>query len=296
MSFHPNMQSTIEGISVVGGLKWRAWSCAIADLWRVDCAPGARGEYVSEAPRLVVILDKGGRGGIDIRLSDAAGGRRAGDGGGPLHYVPAGVPVRASTAGVSGLTHLDIHLDLTALAARAARPLDDGALATPRLGFCDDRLLRLAHLLAAECGGAGTGCDLYGDGLVTAVVGALLDHDAAPMATARAARLTPLQLKRVTGFIEENCLRSVRLQELADVAGLSASYFSAAFKASTGLSPYRWLMRARIDRVKALLEGQGVPLAAAAAAAGFSDQAHLTRVFRQVEGVTPGAWLRDRAA
>lgn len=306
MTFHPNMQTTIEGISVIGGLKWRAWRGAIADLWRVTCSPHARGEYVSQVPRLVVILGQQGQGGIEVRLP---GGRRTGRGGGdgggngPLHFIPAGVAVTSQAGQVRELTHLDIHLDLDTLSARAAGGLDarSQALAVPRLGFSDDRLLRLAHLIAAECDGPGSGCDLYGDGLIAAVAGALADGGgAADLAAggggARKGSLTPLQLRRVTAFMEEHCLRGVRLQELADLAGLSPSYFCAAFKASTGMPPHKWQMRVRIERVKALLERQRIPLADAAAAAGFSDQAHLTRVFRQVEGVTPGAWLRDRAA
>ena len=47
MTFHPRMQNRIDGISVVGDLRWRAWSGAIADVWDVTCAPEAYGEYVS---------------------------------------------------------------------------------------------------------------------------------------------------------------------------------------------------------------------------------------------------------
>ena len=77
--------------------------------------------------------------------------------------------------------------------------------------------------------------------------------------------------------------------------GLSQSYFSAAFKASTGVAPHQWQMKARIERVKARLLQPGASLAHVADATGFADQAHMTRVFKQFVGITPAAWVRAQA-
>ena len=46
-------------------------------------------------------------------------------------------------------------------------------------------------------------------------------------------------------------------------------------------------------RVQALLRQPGSSLPAIASATGFSDQAHLTRMFKKIVGITPAAWLRD---
>jgi AraC-like DNA-binding protein len=59
------------------------------------------------------------------------------------------------------------------------------------------------------------------------------------------------------------------------------------------MAPHRWLLRHRIDRAKALLRGSEAPLAEIADACGFSDQSHLTRVFRSLTGTSPGAWRRE---
>lgn len=93
-------------------------------------------------------------------------------------------------------------------------------------------------------------------------------------------------------FLEANCLRTVRLQELAALTQLSENYVSRAFKASTGIPPLRWQMQARIRRVQAMLAATGASLTSVADAAGFSDQAHLTRVFKSIVGTTPAAWVR----
>lgn len=295
--FHPRMQNRIEGISVREDLRWKAWNGALADLWTVACAPGARGEYVSEAPRLVVILDQEGEGGMDVALSpEDLSVASALPAFGTMCYVPAGVPVWSRVGDMHGLRHVDIHFDMDALKGRFGGAMNREAIGTPRLGFRDDRLLGLARLIAAECATLENVPDLYGDSMIAAVV-AVLWPDRAPDAPRRArAGLPPGQLRRVTEFLETNCVRTIRLQELAELTGLSPSYFCAAFKAATGMPPHKWQMRARIARAKTMIAGPAPVLAEVAVAVGFADQAHLTRVFRQVEGTTPAAWARARIA
>ena len=62
-----------------------------------------------------------------------------------------------------------------------------------------------------------------------------------------------------------------------------------SFRAEVGLPPYAWLAQHRVARARVLLE-RGCRPAEAAALTGFADQAHLTRWFRRVVGVTPGAY------
>ncbi|MGQ9364880.1 helix-turn-helix domain-containing protein [Azospirillum sp. ST 5-10] len=293
MTFQPQMQSRIEGITVLDELKWRTWDGVIADVWHVACSDEARGEYVAPYPRLVVVLEHDGDGDVDLTTTRAPAGSGRPIARHPLCYVPAGVRVWSRLARIRRLRHLDLHLDMDALARRFGDQVDSEAVETPRLKFADDALLGLARLIAAECTAPSGLHDLYGDGLVTALLVSLLR--VSRKADRRRGQLPPRQLRRAIDFIEDNCVRNIRLQELAELTGLSQSYFCSAFKASTGMPPHKWQMRARVDRVKALLHRPDVTLADAAAAAGFADQAHLTRVFRQVVGTTPAAWQRNLA-
>lgn len=294
MTFHPRMQSRIEGITVVDDLRWRAWNGVIADVWSVECTEGAGGEYVSPDPRLIVVLDKTGDGGIDV---GTAPGRHRGDPseiGNPLCYVPAGLRVWSRVENLRFLRHLDLHFDMATLGARFAGELDAHAVETPRLMFSDERVQSLARLIAAECTDPSGLNDLYGDGLTTALLFALLQIG--QRKERKRSQLPPRQLRRAVDYIEDNCLRNIRLQELADLTGLSQSYFSHAFKASTGMAPHKWQMRARIARVKSLLGQPGTSLTEVATAAGFADQAHFTRVFKRMVGTTPASWQRGQAA
>ena len=79
------------------------------------------------------------------------------------------------------------------------------------------------------------------------------------------------------------------LAELAAGAGLSRYQLLRAFRAEVGMPPYAWLAQHRVARARVLLEHGHRP-AEAATLTGFADQAHLTRWFRRVVGVTPGAY------
>jgi AraC-like DNA-binding protein len=55
------------------------------------------------------------------------------------------------------------------------------------------------------------------------------------------------------------------------------------------MPPMRWALQRRVARARTLLRA-GTPPADVAAALGFTDQAHLTRVFRDAMGTTPGRY------
>jgi AraC-like DNA-binding protein len=287
------MKSKIEGISVVGGLRWRAFDGVIADVWSVECTPEARGEYVSEDPRLFVVLDMAGEGGLTLH-PDTGSGESEHLGPLSISYIPAGLPITGRSNGVTYLRHLDLHFDAPALIRRLAGALDPGALDMPRLSFQDEGIASLAGLLAAECVSEAPLHDLYGEGLLNALIAALFRIER--RTERRRSQLSRRQLQRVQAYIEDHCLEQIRLSDLADLAGLSQTYFSHAFKASTGVGPYRWHMQARIRKVQHLLLQRDASLTEVAALAGFSDQAHLTRVFKQHVGATPASWLRHQAA
>ena len=292
MTFQPRMNNRISGFSVIGGLNRRAWNGIVADLWDVECAPAAGGFYVADDPRLFIVLDAKGGGRRNIRLRPsqqavAEDGRRQ-----VISYIPAGMELWAEMVDVDYVRHLDLHFSAESLSRRLMEDLDPRKLAVPRLLFSEPRFLALAELIAAECVNPQPLHDLYGDGLSVA-----LFIDVMRLGRVRSRKRSELaawQLRRSIDYIEENCLRGIRLEELAALTGLSQSYFSHAFKASTGLPPHQWQMKARIERAKALMLTGDHPMSVVAAETGFADQAHFTRVFRKTVGATPASWAKSQ--
>jgi AraC-like DNA-binding protein len=80
--------------------------------------------------------------------------------------------------------------------------------------------------------------------------------------------------------------------EMADIVGLSESWFATVFRQTTGKTPLQLQLERRIDAAQKLLLEGDLTVAAIAAQLGFSDQAHLTKAFRQSVGNTPAAWRR----
>ncbi|MEU9210020.1 AraC family transcriptional regulator [Streptomyces sp. NPDC048415] len=76
---------------------------------------------------------------------------------------------------------------------------------------------------------------------------------------------------------------------LAADLGLSRYQLLRAFRTTMGIPPYAWLAQYRVNRARGLLES-GLRPAEVAGLVGFADQAHLTRWFRRVVGVTPAAY------
>ncbi|HEY8575271.1 MAG TPA: AraC family transcriptional regulator [Devosia sp.] len=285
--FHPNMQSTVEGFFPHGMPSWRSWGGMLADVWEVTGASGARGEYVSPHARLFVVLDETRPCSIQLTLDP----RNESTGQGRLSYIPPGVKTWSFVGEDVHLRHLDLHLDLQHFATRLNMPLDPRAAETPRLMFSNERISALAALLAADCAGPGLH-QLYGESLATAIFVELFQLP--PPRSETRGQLSPRRLRLATQFLANHCRETVLLQDLAALVGLSPSYFNAAFKASTGLTPHQWQMRSRINWVKDRLIEQNASLSAIANAAGFADQAHMTRVFKRSSGQTPAAWLRSK--
>lgn len=105
--------------------------------------------------------------------------------------------------------------------------------------------------------------------------------------------LAPWQIRCATEFMMERLTEDLPLSDPARACGLSLSYFSRAFKASVGMPPHRWLLLQRVQRAKSLLRGPERSLADIAAACGFADQSHFTRVFTGVVGASPGVWRKQ---
>ena len=105
-----------------------------------------------------------------------------------------------------------------------------------------------------------------------------------------------LRLGAAFRLVEERYARRLTLAELAGTAHLHPVYFSTLFKRVTGLPPLHYLARYRLERARDLLLATDRSLEEIAHLTGFCDAAHLIRVFRRHEGVSPGRYRRALAA
>lgn len=100
-------------------------------------------------------------------------------------------------------------------------------------------------------------------------------------------RLAPL-LDAMRGRLEQ----SLTIAELAREAAMSDRTFLRRFREMTGTTPGEWLIGARLDRAKQLLEGEPRGVEEIAQLAGFGSAATLRHHFRQRIGIGPGDYRR----
>ena len=103
---------------------------------------------------------------------------------------------------------------------------------------------------------------------------------------------TAQHYKQVLDYIAVNYGKNIFLEDMAAKASLSPSHFARLFKQTIGQSPYQFLMAYRIEQAKKMLNNPNILMVDIAFSCGFSDQAHFTRVFKKIEGLTPKQYRR----
>jgi AraC family transcriptional regulator len=133
------------------------------------------------------------------------------------------------------------------------------------------------------------GGKLYGDCLGNALVAHLLrDYAAHPLFDRSAGGgLPPHRLRRLMEYIPDRLEKDLSLQDLAGVVGLNQGHFARAFKQTTGLTAYRYVLVQRIERACRLLENPRISIVEISAQCGFGSQSSFTTAFRRIKGVTP---------
>jgi AraC-like DNA-binding protein len=144
--------------------------------------------------------------------------------------------------------------------------------------------LRVAHRELSS------GDRLEGETRLVAVLADLVERHAGTPRTPRdPGGPDRLLARRVRERLGDSLADPPSLAEIAAELGVSRYRLVRAFNRDVGLPPYAWLAQHRVDRARRLLE-RGARPAEAAAGVGFADQAHLTRWFHRVVGVTPAAY------
>lgn len=208
-----------------------------------------------------------------------------------IHFAPAGLEMWGYSKSVRRVVDAALVFDFAALGEQLAIRFDSNKINSPQPRFSNDRLWHLTRLLSEAVNNPDPSMQLYGDGLVAAIASQLF---AAPgLAEHRPGGLAPWQLRRVIEYMEAQFPDRIELGTLARLINLSQAHFSRAFKASTGMAPYRWQLDLRIRRAQSLLANADASLDEIAHATGFADTVHFGRTFRKLVGVSPGLWRND---
>ena len=210
---------------------------------------------------------------------------------GNICVLPSGMEHQAKLEGNS--EHLALYVDplLITKAASGAQFAGNVEIAE-RYTHSDRVISNVALALLGELNSEGLSGRLYAESLANVLAVHLLRYYA--VSTSRPATLTgglpATKLRQVTEFIADNYSRDLKLAELAQVAGMSSFHFAREFKRTTGTTPHQYLIKFRIERAKAMLAKDDLPLIEVGLRSGFSHQSHFTRLFRRITGTTPHSY------
>ncbi|MFE2756358.1 helix-turn-helix domain-containing protein [Actinosynnema sp. NPDC059335] len=286
--------ATVGGVRESGGryLQRREyhWSGLGVELARWQGGPATEG--LCRLPEHLMFVTLGGTTARTEARID--GGRRyvGADFPGAVSFIPANRERRA-WHGEGVIDYVTIRLD----PHRLPGGINPGSLEFTGFTNSPDPLVRqLALELRDEARTGGLAGQLYVDSIAATLALHLLRtcSNLAPSRPAAAPGLSGSRLRTVIEYIDEHLGDDLRLDRLADVAGVDRHHFGRAFKKATGVPPHRYVMRRRVDRATELLARSELPIARIAHDVGMSSQSHLTTVFRRMVGDTPLGYRKAR--
>ncbi|MFI9806604.1 AraC family transcriptional regulator [Streptomyces sp. NPDC052301] len=197
-----------------------------------------------------------------------------------VSLLPPHVPHNGSPATPDGFRKRVVYLDSSRLGDEFIGPAVDGPdLRDPVLR------LRVGQLHSAL---ARPGDELEAESRLVLVGERLRDHlrrRAEPVTPRR----DPALGRRLRELLDTRVVDGVSLEEAARLLHAHPAHLVRAFSGAYGIAPHQYLMSRRVGRARRLLL-DGLAPGEVAPATGFYDQAHLTRHFKKLVGVTPGRY------
>ena len=217
---------------------------------------------------------------------------------GTVIVQPAGMPVTWCIETRLSFAVLLLDPDFLAQVARGCpNEAEDGIELQAAQRESDLVISNIAGVLSQELMSPQAGSQMYVEALARVLAVHLLRQykgGAAAPAQLRPSQqrehAVPAAVARAVCYLQARFTEDVTLDELARAACCSPFHLSRRFKRATGMTPFQYLVRLRVDHARHLVSaGAGErSLADVARAAGFADQSHLTRQMKKVLGVTPG--------
>jgi AraC family transcriptional regulator len=166
-----------------------------------------------------------------------------------------------------------------------------------RFRIRDSQIEHIGLALMAEVHHGYPSGPLYMDCMATALAVQLLRNHSS-VAGGRSVTEHPImgrhRLRQVQSYIEENLTRSLSLQVIADVVGMSISHLKVTFREATGMPVHQYVIRRRVERAALMLREGKLPISRIALDVGFAHQSHLAMHMKRLLGMSPSHLLRLR--
>jgi AraC family transcriptional regulator len=157
-----------------------------------------------------------------------------------------------------------------------------------QIGIRDEALGGLIRLLESEAKSGEPSNSLYVDHLAYAFALRLFSlRKKGPNRHHAKSVLPAHRLRRVLDRMRSDLCTNLDLKTLASESGYSRNHFLRMFRASMECTPHHYFLRLRVEKAQSMMKNSSLRMIDIAEACGFGNQAHFSRVFRRIYGVTP---------
>ena len=160
----------------------------------------------------------------------------------------------------------------------------------------DNRLIELAHDLAAELGEDRPGQEIVIQAAVQQTVVLLLRHYSnmrhSPELELSRVGLVDRRIRRSVELIHSQLDQDLSLKAIADASYPSPFHFSRLFKKLTGTTPHAYLAGIRTTHAQSLLADESLSVTEISSRVGYASPSHFTKAFRDATGLTPRAFRK----
>ena len=160
------------------------------------------------------------------------------------------------------------------------------------IGVADPVLAQLFRVLVAILDDKARYSQVLASELIRSMVSALAVRHGHPAPELKSkGGIAPDQMKALDAWLQAHIQNTLTVGLMAAQVGLSNAHFSREFKRSTGVTPWEYVVRLRLDGARAALL-RGNSATHVASQFGFADQSHLSRLFKLRFGMTPTAFVK----
>ncbi|WP_327040801.1 AraC family transcriptional regulator [Micromonospora ureilytica] len=255
---------------------WRPAVAGVAEVFHAHFVDHAYPRHIHDVWTLLIVDDGAVRFDLDRHRHGAL--RTS------VTLLPPYVPHDGSSATPGGFRKRVLYLDTSVLDAElVGRAVDEPDLADPQLR---DRIHHLHQALAAP------GDEFEAESRLALILDRLRRqlHQRSPVGGQQTGRELAIRLREL---LDARTVEGVTLGEAAELLHAHPTHLVRTFTHVHGVPPHSYLTGRRVELARRLLLAGQRPVEAAVAA-GFFDQAHLTRHFRRYLGVSPARYRYRR--
>lgn len=171
--------------------------------------------------------------------------------------------------------------------------MDHKITINPLLSKSNDNILPIVRNISHSLTEKKVGYEFLTQGYLYQLLGVILNEHLYEETVSSKVSVEHLNsIKKVLAYISENYGSNIRLDTLADIAGMNPKYFCRYFKSMTDKTPIDYLNYYRIECACEMLSTKDISVKEVAISCGFNDESYFIKTFNKYKEITPKQFMK----